>query len=202
MGQLEFAGLVRQFPTIPTKAPFSDNTKRLVAEKEYLLMCVYINIIYMNSLKDIRTQLGLSQCEMANKLGIERSRLAKAETGDRSLDSASLMKLAELEKGVREHCPVDTNADRAISYCRKQLRNNNQAIINLERKLERMQRCYVIGKELPIATLGCKHQKRVERRHINCGSCAQQIVKIKMDMLLGANRLLEQFIADLSHECP
>jgi transcriptional regulator with XRE-family HTH domain len=162
-------------------------------------VCVHINIIDMKSLKDIRTQLGLSQCEMAIRLGIERSRLAKAETGDRRLDTASLLKLAEFEKSVNEHCPVEANTERAITYCKKRLRDNSLALTNLEVKQERMQRCYVLAKDVPITTSGCKHEKRVERRHMNCGAAAQQICDIKINLLLRENRLLEHFIKKLSH---
>lgn len=161
-------------------------------------VCVHINIIHMTSLKDIRTQLGLSQCEMAIRLGIERSRLAKAETGDRRLDSASLIKLAGFEKEVKGHCTDETNAELPIAYCKKRLRDNSMALTNLEVKQERMQRCYVLGKHIPIPTSGCKHEKRVERRHMNCGAAAQQICDIKINLLLRENRLLEHFIKGFS----
>jgi transcriptional regulator with XRE-family HTH domain len=157
--------------------------------------------MYMNAIKDIRTRLGLSQLEMAQLLGTNRSMLAKAETNDRKLDTAALLKLAELEKGVREYCAADTNADLAISYYKKRLRKNTMALTNLEKKQERMHRCFVIGKELTIATMGSEHQKRVERRHLHYGSAARQIGEIKINLLLRENRLLEHAIKGLSFNC-
>ncbi|MFN0050092.1 MAG: helix-turn-helix domain-containing protein [Cytophagales bacterium] len=51
----------------------------------------------MTIIKKIRLQLGLSQRQMANLLGIPRSVCAMAETGKRSLPTAVLLKLSEME---------------------------------------------------------------------------------------------------------
>jgi transcriptional regulator with XRE-family HTH domain len=152
----------------------------------------------MESIKNIRTLLGLSQFEMAKKLSISRSMLAKAELKNGRLNSTALLKLAEFEKDLKEAHPGYTNADLTIDYCKKRLHNNNKALRNLEVKQERMQRCYVIGKDLPVIPFGSEHKRRVERRHRNCGTCAQQIGEIKISLLLSENKMLEQFIAALS----
>ena len=153
------------------------------------------------SIKHIRTLLGYHQSEFAQLLGVNRSSLAKAETGDRSLPTPALLKLAGFEKCVTE-CSPNTNADQSIAYCKKRLRNNRMALTNLERKQEQMQRCSVVGKELPIAAMGIKHLQRLEKRHETYGCDARQVTQIKIDLLLNENSLLESFIAGLSKDCP
>lgn len=155
----------------------------------------------MKSIKYIRTLLGLSQFEMAKKLSISRSLLAKAELKNCRLNSIALLKLAELEKDIKDGHPIYTNSAPTIDYCKKRLRNNNMALRNLEVKKERMQRCYVVG-ELPVIPFGAEHKRRVQRRHKTCSSNAQQIVEIKISLLLSENKLLEHLMIALSTTCP
>ena len=51
---------------------------------------------YLKNLKSIRQSLGMSQLDLANSLGLERSTVAKYETGDREPALETLCKIADL----------------------------------------------------------------------------------------------------------
>ncbi|MDE6059950.1 MAG: helix-turn-helix domain-containing protein [Clostridia bacterium] len=51
---------------------------------------------YLKKLKYIRQSLGMSQLDLATSLGIERSTVAKYETGDREPNLETLCKIADL----------------------------------------------------------------------------------------------------------
>ena len=52
----------------------------------------------MRNLKTLRKEVGMSQSDLANALGIERSTIAKYETGDRYPDIEMLCKIADVLK--------------------------------------------------------------------------------------------------------
>ncbi len=61
-------------------------------------VCHYVNMKKHNlaNLKILRKEAGLSQAELAAALEIERSTVAKYETGDRSPDIETLCKIADV----------------------------------------------------------------------------------------------------------
>jgi transcriptional regulator with XRE-family HTH domain len=71
----------------------------------------------MKGLKNIREKLGLSQQDMAHWLGISRSLVTLVELGSRSLPSAALIKLSELEIKIadfeKEQGTVEKTTDEA-----------------------------------------------------------------------------------------
>ncbi len=56
----------------------------------------------IDSIKKCRLQLGLTQQELADYLGVHRTSLAKAEKGTFILTTAPLMKLSALEKFLQQ----------------------------------------------------------------------------------------------------
>ncbi len=50
----------------------------------------------LTNLKTLRKAMGMSQADLANALEIERSTIAKYETGDRSPDIEMLCKIADV----------------------------------------------------------------------------------------------------------
>lgn len=55
-----------------------------------------MKINYLSNLKLLRKEAGMSQEDLANALEIERSTVAKYETGDRSPDVEMLCKIADV----------------------------------------------------------------------------------------------------------
>lgn len=51
---------------------------------------------FLNNLKVLRKEVGMSQLELANALKIERSTIAKYETGDREPDLGTLCQIADV----------------------------------------------------------------------------------------------------------
>jgi len=90
----------------------------------------------MNALKKLREALGISQAEMAGLLGLEKGRIAMAETGKRSLPSEARMVVAwmldELDGWTDASEPVIFNAE----TIRKEIRKLEARLENLKLKLE------------------------------------------------------------------
>ena len=61
----------------------------------------YKNII--KRLKQARLDVGLSQQEVADKLGKPQSYVSKSESGDRRLDVAEMKRIAEIYKKPASH---------------------------------------------------------------------------------------------------
>ena len=90
----------------------------------------------MNALKKLREALGISQAEMAGLLGLEKGRIAMAETGKRSMPNETRMVIAwmldELDGWPNSVEP--TNSD--VATIQKKIRRLESRLENLRLELE------------------------------------------------------------------
>src|SRR4051812_16813176 len=107
----------------------------------------------MKSLKTLRAQLGYNQVEMAQHLGIGRTRLAKVERNNAKLSVEVLLKVAALEIQLKQNCDQQkdeaTYTNHLVSFCKERIIDNELAIHKLQKQLERMQRNYITIVALP-----------------------------------------------------
>jgi transcriptional regulator with XRE-family HTH domain len=75
----------------------------------------------MKTVKHTRLLLGLSQRDLAQYLGIARTRLMKTEKGDCGLSTVALFKLAYIEKRILTATPAD--AAKKVATCTKSTRD-------------------------------------------------------------------------------
>lgn len=93
--------------------------------------------------KQTRQDLGLSQVDLAAFLGISRTRLIKAETGECGLTTAALHKVAQLERCMRDAAAFAATekpniSAKARSYCKSRTADINFRLASLKRKLADM----------------------------------------------------------------
>lgn len=104
----------------------------------------------MKSLKALRKELGMSQHDLSQFLGISRSHLAMSENGHRKLDSLTLIRLAHVDELTCEkkpgagEIPVPAS-DKMIEFKERILFQKQKCLYRiaiLERKLSRMRSTY------------------------------------------------------------
>ncbi len=146
-------------------------------------------------------QLGLTQQELADYLGVQRSSLAKAEKGSLILTTAPLMKLVALEKHVQQQ-PTEKQElkeknifNKSSDFCKKTEIKCKCELNLLRSKLEVMKKTFSqLQYQYTIHTLAasdCNDLKslkflqtvRIQRRLNNCDEKAQEALKLRICIL-------------------
>jgi transcriptional regulator with XRE-family HTH domain len=156
----------------------------------------------MRSIKQIRQIFGLSQQQMAAYLSITRSHLNMTERGRRSLPTAALAKLAQLEKSLQSNEPYQAagfkkQAERDTAHIKAHAKKCLQRAALEKTKLQKLTASYqqcvqalmAMGhllqnqptkKELLLlAVLEAKALKKMSR----CGYAAQVVVQLRIAAL-------------------
>lgn len=165
----------------------------------------------METIKISRVQLGLTQQEFADYLGVHRSQLSKAEMGTYTLKTSALMKLADLEKLLVSKPAAATIIryvdDRpSVDYCKRRAAKVNFEVYRLGEKLKSMKEKFetLSGQHTQLESIVerdndfndmIKFQKmRLARRLESCDEIAQEALKIKMTVLLAEHNALEKYL--------
>ncbi len=104
----------------------------------------------MKTLKEIRTELGLSQNVMAILLGISRNKLALVEEGTKSLPQKAMEYLEKIEQLLSKSGPTEPNK-KELAFYRLALKNlllqaqgRQKALVQKLRTLERIQQTKIV----------------------------------------------------------
>jgi transcriptional regulator with XRE-family HTH domain len=170
----------------------------------------------MKSLKELRTQLGLTQQDLAEYLRVARSNVAKAEGGSRSLPSAALIKVGQIInymttasyfKSVEERsCMSESESGWHKANCalRLQVCTYNMAIlerrlISLETIYSQNVKLYAVLNQQQCTSPSEEHGrlvrlKRVERKLHESSLLVQENIKERIHMLNAEAQYLNQFL--------
>ena len=133
--------------------------------------------VYINEIIRWRKALGLSQQALADYLGISRSLLASAETGQRTLPTSALVELVKLQKLSEVYHPPEKTAPRNnYPHWQKELNTLKRELIRLDKqrvKLEQnndsVARCQVLCTQLQqhLSTLPNSPEKTGKQTWLN-----------------------------------
>jgi transcriptional regulator with XRE-family HTH domain len=127
----------------------------------------------MNDIRNLRTELGLSQQQLADLLGVSRSLLSLAELGRRQLTPSALLRLTELVASMRRDGGKEieeAEMDPSVNMRLETLRNEQEA--------ERAQR------RNEMLSLRDRLQRRLAEKEARYQKSAMAIHQMRSEMLL------------------